>query len=84
MKRHAIATIALLGLATSAWAGEGYKHGKGFDKYDANADGVVTMDELGEEKAKKWAKLDLDGDGAITKAEYKEYKAMKKKMKDEA
>ena len=84
MKRYAFTTIALLGLATTAWAGHGEKHGKGFDKYDTNGDGVVSMDEVGEEKAKKWAKLDFDGDGVVTKAEYKEYKAMKKKKRDEA
>ena len=82
MKIRVIALIALFAAATTAYAGSGHK--KGFAKYDANADGFITLDELGEHKAEKFAKLDADGDGQISEAEYNEYKAMKKKKRDEA
>ncbi len=82
MKLRALALIALFATSTAAIAGEGHK--KGFAKYDANADGYISLEELGANKAEKFAKLDSDGDGLISKDEYHAYKAMKKKKRDEA
>lgn len=79
MKIKYLPILALVVLGMSAHAGD---YGKWFEKTDTNADGYLSADELGAEKAHKIDKIDLDGDRLISLDELKQYKANKKKRKD--
>ena len=74
-----LAFCAITVFGASAYAGD---YGKWFDKVDANADGYLSGEELGEKKAHKIQKLDTDGDGMISRDEYMTYKAKKHKKDD--
>jgi Ca2+-binding EF-hand superfamily protein len=76
-----LAVIAIAAFGASANAGD---PGKWFEKVDANADGYLSADELGEKKAYKIQKLDMDGDGLISREEYLSHKAHKKHKKDDS
>ncbi len=80
MKAKILATLVAFGLATSATAGS---YGEWFEKVDANADGYLSADELGEKKAYKIDKMDTNGDRLISRDELEAYKAAKKKRKDD-
>ncbi len=84
MKAKILATLGAmvlgLGLTTSAAAGS---YGEWFEKVDANADGYLSADELGEKKAYKIDKMDTNGDRLISRDELEAYKAAKKKRKDD-
>lgn len=80
MKAKYILLPVLTTFGLSAFAGN---YGAWFDKVDANADGYLSAQELGEEKAHKIDKLDLDGDRLISRDEFEQYKAKKKRDKDD-
>lgn len=68
MKLKLATTLMVLALAIPAMAG-------GFEHYDKDANGFITADELGEEKAHKMQEMDTNGDELISKAEFNAYKA---------
>ncbi|MEM7081418.1 MAG: hypothetical protein AAF465_01605 [Pseudomonadota bacterium] len=74
MKAKALTLVTLIAFTAPSFAG-------GFDKYDKNADGVITADELGEKKAHKLAKIDTNGDEMISQEEFDAYKAKKRSKK---
>ena len=80
MKAKVSLMLALGLVAVGAQAGD---YGKWFDKMDANSDGFLSADELGEEKAYKIQKMDSDGDGQISRDELFAYKAAKSRKKDD-
>lgn len=80
MKAKMTLLFATVALAAAANAGD---YGKWFDKMDANADGFLSADELGEKKAYKIQKMDSDGDGQISRDELMQYKATKSRKKDD-
>ena len=80
MKVKFLATLGALAFATSAAAGS---YGEWFEKVDANADGYLSAEELGEKKAHKIDKMDTNGDRLISRDELEAYKAAKKRKKDE-
>ena len=80
MKVKFLATLGTLAIATSAMAGS---YGEWFEKVDANADGYLSAEELGEKKAHKIDKMDTNGDRLISRQELEAYKAAKKRKKDE-
>ncbi len=76
MKRAIVisAVIAALAIPSAVVVAKGmsFPHGDSvgyFDKYDANGDGKLILDELPDHKAQKFERMDLDGDGAITRDE---------------
>ena len=81
MKFRLLLASVLAIFFTSALAGD---YNAWFDKVDANADGYLSADELGEKKAHKIDKLDTDGDRLISRDELMQYKAKKKQDKDRA
>lgn len=76
-----IPVLATFGL--SAFAG-GAGCGDRFDKADANADGFLSAEELGANKAREIEEMDLDGDQLISRDEYTLHKASKKRADDRA
>lgn len=82
MKHKITLILAAALICGPAFAGS---YGEWFEKVDANQDGYLTADELGEKKAYKIQKMDSDGDGRVSRAELDAYKAAKHgKKKDEA
>lgn len=76
MKRVFVITavIAALAIPSAVVMAKGgfYHHGDsaGFlNKFDTNADGVLTIDEMPDHRAKKFGHMDMDGDGAVTRDE---------------
>ena len=80
MKVKIIAACGALAFGASAAAGN---YGEWFEKVDANSDGFLSAEELGEKKAYKIDKLDTNGDRLISREEYDSYKAAKKRKKDD-
>lgn len=81
MQRKLTISLALALMSAPALAGS---YGEWFEKTDANQDGYLTADELGEKKAYKIQKMDTDDDGRVSRAELDAYKAAKHaKKKDE-
>jgi hypothetical protein len=80
MKAKILMTLALAAIGLSAQAGN---YGKWFEETDANSDGYLSADELGEEKAYKIDKLDTDGDRLISREEFDSHYAHKKHKKDD-
>ena len=81
MKSKVVLALAIAACGVSATAGD---YGKWFEKMDANADGYLSADELGEGKAHKIDKLDTNGDRLISREEFDAYKASKHKKDDRA
>lgn len=75
-----IPVLATFGL--SAFAG-GADCGDRFEKADANADGFLSAQELGEKKAHEVEKMDLDGDLLISRDEYNRHNKSHKRDKDD-
>ena len=78
MRAKILAILGGLAIATSATAGN---YGEWYEKVDANADGYLSAEELGE-KAYKIDKIDANGDRLISRDELDAYKAAKKRDKD--
>ena len=72
MNARLLLAMILAVFATSAFAGD---YNEWFDKVDANADGYLSADELGDKKAHKIDKMDTDGDRLISRDELMQYKA---------
>ena len=73
MKFKLVTTLALLVFSVPVLAG-------GFEHYDKDANGYITPDELGEERAAKMREIDANGDQLISKEEFEAYKASKDKV----
>ncbi len=59
------------------------KHGKHFDKRDADGDGSISKDEWMAAAEAHFARMDADGDGSISREEWKSaHEAMHKRMKE--
>ena len=82
MKAKFLVTLGILAMTATATATAG-SYGEWFEKVDANADGYLSADELGEKKAYKIDKMDTDGDRLISRDELDAYKAAKHRKKDE-
>lgn len=80
MKAKLLATLGALAIGTSAAAGN---YGEWFEKVDANADGYLSAEELGEKKAYKIDKMDTNGDRLISREELDAYKTAKKHRKED-
>ena len=80
MKATIFTTLGVLALTAPATAGN---YAEWFEKVDANADGYLSAEELGEKKAYKIKKMDTNGDGLISRDELEAYKAAKHRKKDD-
>ena len=81
MKASIFATLGALAIATTALAGS---YGEWFDRVDANADGFLSAEELGEKANHKLDKMDSNGDRLISREELDAYKAAKEHRKGNA
>ena len=82
MKATYLLIPVLATLSYSAFAG-GAGCGDRFDKADANNDGFLSAQELGEKKAADVATMDLDGDRLISRDEYDAHKMAKRLEKND-
>ncbi len=81
--RTLIAVAALVPLAGTALANEGYdknKAGASFDTLDTNRDGRISRAEAAADSTIVWSSADANGDGYLDTSEFK--KAMKSKSSE--
>ncbi len=80
MKKTIIAAVCTLGVVGTATAVSAAPRGPGggFDRMDANGDGVVTAAEMDAQQAELIAAADANGDGGVSKEEMRSYRKTKR------
>lgn len=66
-----LSAAIVAGLAVESHAAGDHRHGAGlnFEEVDANADGLLSVEELQAHRAARFAATDTDGNGALSRAE---------------
>lgn len=74
MSKLTVISLGLSGLFLLA-SGAQALPGQPCQKPDLNGDGVVSVDEIVEQRSQHFMRMDINGDGAVSRAEIEEFKA---------